>query len=186
MIDPTVELSQKDERDWQAERQEEIAAICWQKCKECNGHGYTGPHHWEAEDAGPDYIFQTDCGNCDHTGHIQLHDPQRVEALYDAADDARERMGVECYTRIAGALALAIEGAVSLPWPPTVASQTVEGKHYTVTYPEGCDCYDAFYRAPMISSQPACKHQVAVWLVKAADEKMAADEQFIREEKAYE
>ena len=185
MIDPTVELSQKDERDWQAERQEEIAAICWQKCKECNGHGYTGPHHWEAEDAGPDYIFQTDCGNCDHTGHIQRHDPQRVEALYDAADDARERMGVECYTRIAKALALAIEGAGFLSSPATIASQTVEGKVYTITYPEGCDCYDAYYRAPKIGGRPACKHQVAVWLVKTAERKMVADTQFIREEKGY-
>ena len=183
-MDPTVELSQKDERDWQAERREEIAALCWEKCLECNGQGYT-IEYWVADDGGPDYALKPTCLGCDGTGDIQLHDPLRVMALFDAADDARERMGVECYTRITCALSLAIEGAVSLPWPPTVASQTVEGKVFTVTYPEGCDCYDAYYRAPTIDGQAACKHQIAVWLVKSADKKMAADTQFIREEKAY-
>ena len=160
MYDPTVELSQKDERDWRAERREDIAAICWRECPDCNGHGYTGPHHWEAEDAGPDYIFQTDCGKCDHTGHIQLHDPLRVLALFDAADDARERMGVECYTRIASALSLAIDEAVKLSSLIVVDSASVPDKFRTVSY-------------------------MAIWLVKAAEKKMAADEQFIREEKAY-
>ena len=174
MIDPTVELSQKDERDWRAERQEEIASICWQKCEECNGLGFS-IEHWPSDDGGPDYVLKPTCLGCKGERRIQLHDPLRVSALFDAADDARERMGVECYTRIASALSLAIEGAVSLPWPPTVASQTVEGKVYTVTYPEGCDCYDAYYRAPTIDSQPACKHQVAVWLVKSVEKKMTAD-----------
>ena len=166
-MDPTVELTEQDERDWQDERQEEIAGICWQKCSACNGRGYSR-ERWPADDGGPEYVLRPSCPDCAGDGHVQLHDPQRVEALYAAADDARERMGVEIYTRIASALSLAIEGAVSLPWPPTVNSQTIEGKIYTVTYPEGCDCYDAYYRAPMISSQPACKHQIAVWLVKEA------------------
>ena len=184
MHDPTVELSAQDERDWQEERQEEIAAICWQKCPDCNGRKYT-VEHWPDPLGGPDHVLRPTCLGCDGQGDIQLHDPLRVQALFDAADDARERMGVECYTRIAKALALAIEGAVSLPWPPTVASQTVKGKIYTITT-RGCDCYDAYYRAPVISDQPACKHQVAVWLVKAAEKKMAEEAQFVREERGYE
>ncbi|MCK5307186.1 MAG: zinc finger-like domain-containing protein [Zetaproteobacteria bacterium] len=184
-MDPTVELSAQDERDWRAERQEEIAAICWQKCEGCNGRGWNG-QHWEGYGPGDaEYFVRVTCPHCDGQGQIQLHDPWRVTALYAAADDAREEMGVLCYTRIASALSLAIEGAVSLPWPPTVASQTVKGKIYTITT-RGCDCYDAYYRAPVISDQPACKHQVAVWLVKAAEKKMAEEAQFVREERGYE
>ena len=184
-MDPTVELSQKDERDWRAERQEEIATICWKKCKECNGLGFT-IEHWPADDGGPDYVLKPTCLGCEGERRIQLHDPLRVSALFDAADDARERMGVACYTRIACALSLAIEGAVNLSTPPTVESESVTGKIYTITSPEGCDCYDAYYRALKINGRPACKHLIAVWLVNTAEKKMAADTQFIREEKAYE
>ena len=184
MHDPTVELSQKDERDWQAERREEIAAICWKKCEECNGRGYT-IERWSADDGGPDYVLRPTCLGCEGEGIFQLHDPWRVEALFDAADDARERMGILCYTRIASALALVICGAVNLSSPVTVASASVPDRVYTITYPEGCDCYDAYYRAPKVGHIPACKHQIAVWLVKAAEKKMVPDEAFIREERGY-
>lgn len=159
MIDPTVELSAKDERDWRAERQEEIAAICWQKCKGCNGIGFT-TEHWPADDDGPDYVLHPTCLGCTDEGQIQLHDPLRVSALFDAADDARERMGVGLYTRITSALSLAIEGAVNISLPTTVASVLVPDKFYTVSY-------------------------IAIWLVKAAEKKMAEDVAFIQEERAY-
>ena len=186
MHDPTVELSQKDERDWRAERQEEIAAICWQKCEECNGYGHH-KEYWPADDGGPDYVLRPGCLGCEGQGHIQLHDPQRVAALYDAADDARERLGVWCYTRIISALTLAIEGAVDVDESNTmlVASQSVEGKKYLISKAYGCNCYDACHRAPWINHLPHCKHQIAVWLVNTAEEKMVADTQFIREEKGY-
>ena len=189
MTDPTVELSAQDERDWQAERQEDITSICWQKCQGCNGRGFH-VDHWEAYDQqdreGGEYILKVSCPYCEGQGHIQVHDPLFVEALYEAADDARERMGVGCYTRIVSALSLAICEAVSLAGAlATVASATVPDKTYTITYPEGCDCYDAHYRALKIGGWPACKHQIAVWLVKAAEKKMAADELLIREEKDY-
>ena len=125
MNDPTVELTEQDERNWRAERQEEIAALCWQKCQECSGRGFT-IEHWPADDGGLDHVLKPTCPTCEGERRIFLDDPWRVGALYDAADDARETMGVECYTRIPCALSLAIKGAVSLPWPPTVASQTVE------------------------------------------------------------
>ena len=185
MHDPTVELSAQDERQWQAERQEDIAAICWKECPDCNGRGWL-VKHWEAEDGGPDYTIRIPCVRCRGKRNIQLHDPLRVEALYTAADDARRRMGVGLYTRIASALSLAIGGAVMiLSSPVTVASASVTHKVHTITYPEGCDCYDAHYRATKFGHIPACKHQIAVWLVKAAEKKMAEAEQFIREERGY-
>ncbi len=173
MHDPTVELTERDERDWQDERQEEIAAICWQKCPACNGRGYDR-QRWPADDGGPEYLLRPSCPECAADGHIQLHDPQRVEALYAAADDARERMGVWCYTRIASALALAINGGVTFieDRGATVESQTIENKFYTVPCGQGCNCYDAFLRAPKIDGIPHCKHQIAVWLVKAAEKRM--------------
>ena len=174
-MDPTVDLSAHDESVWQAERQEEIAAICWQKCPACNGRGYSR-EHWPADDGGPEYLLRPSCPDCAADGHIQLHDPQRVEALFAAADDARERMGVWCYTRIASALSLAIDGAVTLEiYPgglPAVESATIGGKVYSFD-PQGCPCYDASYRAPRIDSIPHCKHQIAVWLVKTAEKKMS-------------
>ena len=181
-MDPTVELVEQDERDWQAERQEELAAISWQKCEDCNGLGFN-VEHLEA-DAGifppgrygyaePDYVLHNPCETCDGQGHIQLHDPVRVTALFAAADDARERMGVWCYTRIASALSLAINGNVSfnLDGTITVKSATVNGGFYHVAV--CCDCYDAYYQAPKIEGKPHCKHQIAVWLVKTAEKKMS-------------
>lgn len=171
-MDPTVELSARENRDLMAERAAEIAAICWQECPNCKGRKIV-VQHWEADDGGPDHVLTGSCARCDGTGTIQLHDPYEVEALYDAADDARAEMGVWCYTRIDRALSLAINGAVSGTDDETamVASETSEGKNYYVT-PRNCGCHDAHYRAPMIEGKPACKHQIAVWLVKAAEKKI--------------
>ena len=163
MTDPTVELSVQDEREFQAQRHEEIAAICWQKCTDCNGHGWPVQHR-ESDDGGPDYTFHIACGRCGGEGHIQLHDPWRVTALYDAADDAREELGVWCYTRISKALALAVNGAVILEDD----GYKIKGKAYTIT-PQGCNCLDAYHRAPKINDIPRCKHLVAVHLVQAAE-----------------
>ena len=176
-MDPTFDLSAHDESVWQAERQEEIASICWQKCEGCNGRGWNGQHE---EGYGPndaEYFLRITCHACEGEGHVQLHDPDRVTALYDAADDARERMGVWCYTRIASALSLAINGAVDIDESRLatilVASQSAEGKFYLISHDCGCNCYDAHYRAPRIDGIPHCKHQIAVWLVKAAEKKMS-------------
>jgi len=174
MSDPTIELSERDELDWKIERSNEIAAICWKKCEECNGRGF-GIDHWAADDDGPEYTLRNDCHACEGEGHIQLHDPWRIEALYDAADDARIELGIWCFTRISKALALAISGNVTLWERPsknaTVKSETVLHQFHTVT-PQGCGCQDAYYRAPKINDVPRCKHQIAVWLVKAAEHKM--------------
>lgn len=179
MTDPTVELSVQEDAEFQAARHEEIAAICWQKCRRCLGRGYT-VSHWEAdnkEDAA--YVLKVECPHCAFQGQIQLHDPWRVTALYDAADDARQEMGVWCYTRIASALALAVNGNVRIIEKVEinkaivkVKSDTVEGKDYHVFPYQGCDCQDAHYRAPKINDIPHCKHQIAVLLVKAAEHKM--------------
>jgi len=177
VTDPTVELSVKDELDWKIERSNEIAAICWQKCESCNGRGFH-VEHWEADQiinpqAGTsDYVMHVPCQPCDGKGQIQLHDPWRVTALYDAADDARAELGAWCYVRITRALALAVNGNVSfnLDGTITVKSATVDGEFYHVAV--CCDCQDAYHRAPKINNKPACKHQIAVWLVKAAERKM--------------
>ena len=167
----TVEISQQQQEDaeFQAQRHEEIAAICWRRCEDCNGRGYHRTYWVDDESGGCDYVLKPTCENCEG-GHIQLHDPWRVEALYDAADDAREELGVWCFTRIASALALAINGNVYKGGPCTVASATEDGKLYLIA--PFCNCLDAFHRAPMINDKPACKHQIAVWLVKAAERKM--------------
>ena len=34
----------------------------------------------------------------------------------------------------------------------------------------GCNCPDAAHGAPMITGKPACKHQLAIWLLIKADE----------------
>jgi len=173
-MDPTVELSARENRDLAAERAEEIAAICWQECPECKGRGFN-IQHWDYEmPNGPEYVLKITCARCDGTGTIQLHDPYEVEALYDAADDVREEMGVWCYTRIAKALSLAINGAVTFieDKGATVESESAKYKFYTVSFDRGCNCFDASYRAPMIEGKPACKHQIAVWLVKAAEKKI--------------
>jgi len=170
-VDPTVELSVKDELDWMIERSNEIAAICWQKCPVCNGRGET-LERWEAEDGGPDFVLHPLCDGCSGQCYIQLHDPWRIEALYDAADDARKEMGVWCYTRITKALALAVNGAVEIDIDGiiTVQSETGDGNYYLVTI---CwNCLDAHHRAPKMNDVPHCKHQIAVLLVNAAKEKM--------------
>ena len=170
-MDPTVELTEQDERDWQAERQEDIASICWQKCSDCNGQGFY-IEHWPSDDDGPDYVLKPTCLGCDGQRRIQLHDPQRIGALFAAADDARDKFGVWCYTRIASALSLAIDGAVDLASRAAVESATIRGKVYSFD-PHKCTCYDAHYRAPRIDGIPHCKHQIAVWLVKTAEKKMS-------------
>lgn len=169
MTDPTVELSAQDEREFQYKRHDEIAAICWTKCDNCNGRG-SNVEHWEADDNGPEYVLCQECPICDGEGQIQLHDSWRVEALYDAADDAREEFGVWCYTRIVKGLALAIDNQVIL----NISGHKIKDKKYTVTE-QGCNCFDAYYRAPKINDIPHCKHQIAVLLVKAAEHKMYED-----------
>jgi len=175
MTDPTVELSEKDELDWKIERSNEIAAICWKKCSDCNGRGYHRTMWVDEEAGGCDYVLKPTCETCESEGQIQLHDPWRVEALYDAADDARREMGVWCYTRIASALVLAVNEGVTLWERPsknaTVKSETAPDQFYTVT-PQGCGCQDAYYRAPKINDIPHCEHQISVLLVKAAEHKM--------------
>ena len=173
----TVEISQKQQEDaeFAAARHEEIAAICWKKCESCNGRGFH-VEHWEAYDTeDAEYILKVECTHCTGEGEKQIKDPWRVTALYDAADDAREELGVWCYTRITKALALAVNGNVTLWARPsknaTVKSETGFHQFYTVT-PQGCGCQDAYYRAPKINDVPRCKHQIAVWLVKAAEHKM--------------
>jgi len=166
----------KDELDWKIERSNEIAAICWKKCEGCNGRGFN-VEHWEADQiinpqAGTlDYEMHVPCpARCDK-GQIQLHDPWLVTALYDAADDAREELGVWCFTRISKALALAINEGVYKGGPCTVASATEDGKLYLIGA-QGCNCLDAHHRAPKINDKPHCKHFIAVELVKAAEHKM--------------
>ena len=168
----TVEISQKQQEDaeFAAARHEEIAAICWQKCENCNGRGYHRTYWVDEEDGGCDYVLKPPCANCEG-GQIQLHDPWRVEALYDAADDAREELGVWCYTRISKALALAVNEAVTLGDVISVASETIEGMRYTLNN-SNCACLDAYHRAPKIDDIPHCKHFIAVELVKAAEHKM--------------
>ena len=164
MTDPTVELSERDELDWKIERSNEIAAICWRKCEECNGRGWHA-QHWEGDLIyAPEYILRLTCKDCNGQGDIQIHDPWRVEALYDAADDAREQMGAWCYTRISKALVLAVNEAVILEDD----GYKIKGKAYTIT-PQGCNCLDAYHRAPKINDIPRCKHLVAVHLVQYAE-----------------
>lgn len=184
MTDPTIELSVKDELDWKIERSNEIAAICWKKCEGCNGRGFN-IEHWEADEiinpqAGTsDYVMRVPCAKCKGEGEKQLHDPWRVEALYDAADDARKELGVWCYTRITSALVLAVNEGVDLngtvDFAPrldgdVVVTNSESGKRYLIR--GRCNCYDSYYKAPKINGKPHCKHFIAVELVKAANKKM--------------
>ena len=178
MSDPTIELSVKDELDWKIERSNEIAAICWQKCEDCNGRGYHRTYWVDDEAGGCDYVLKPTCANCEG-GHIQLHDPWRIEALYDAADDAREELGVWCYTRITQALVLTVDEGVDLngtvDFAPrqdgdVVVTNSETGKRYLIR--GRCNCYDSYYKAPKINGKPHCKHFIAVELVKAAERKM--------------
>jgi hypothetical protein len=163
MHDPTYETFYREERDLATEREEEIKMLCWQECANCRGRGYT-VEHWEAEDDGPDYALKAPCGACDEEGHIQIHDPLIVSELLDAADHLRQKCGVWCYTRIAAGLSLAINDAVG-PDFKTVKSASVKDRVYHI-YIDGCDCYDARFRAPKINHIPHCKHYFAVQMAK--------------------
>jgi len=164
MYDPTVELTYREERELETARQEQIKDLCWLECSECRGRGYT-VEHWEAEDAGPDYVLRTPCGACDEEGHIQINDPVIVSDLLDAADALRLKLGVWCYTRIAAGLSLAIEGAVG-PDFKTCKSASVKGRVYEIGF-DGCNCFDAHFRAPKINHIPHCKHYIAALLARA-------------------
>ena len=159
----TVEISQQQQEDaeFAAARHEEIAAICWRVCRHCSGRGFNVEH---LEGDPHEYILKATCPHCKGQGEMQLHDPWRVEALYDAADDARETLGEWCYTRISKALGLAVNGAVTLEDD----GYKIKGKAYTIT-PQGCNCLDAHYKAPKIDNIPRCKHLIAVHLVQAAE-----------------
>lgn len=164
MHDPTAELDYREERDLATEREEEIKQLCWQECASCRGRGYT-VEHWEADDTSMfEYMVRRECGECDGEGHIQIHDPLIVSELLDAAECLRQRCGVWCYTRIAAGLSLAIDGFVS-PDFKQVHSASIKGRWYHIGL-DGCDCYDARFRAPKINHIPHCKHYFAVQLAK--------------------
>lgn len=48
-----------------------------------------------------------------------------------------------------------------------VKSQSGNGTYHVSG--NGCDCYDARHNAPEVQDKPACKHQIAVWLVLKAE-----------------
>jgi len=98
---------------------------------------------------------------------------RRLEALkpyiHQAYALAAVALGAKVNGRLERALELALSGAVTLLGADLarVRSAKGNGDYYTVN--GKCTCPDASGRAPMVNSHPACKHQLAVWLLRRAE-----------------
>lgn len=95
---------------------------------------------------------------------------RREAALEEAYHAALAGLPTETEERLGRAYGLALAGAVVLneDGSATVASQSTTGVHYPVN--GRCTCPDARNGAPVVRGVPACKHQIAVWLVKKSQE----------------
>ena len=171
MYDVTVAHAERENVQELWERQKEIDGHCWRACTTCHGKGFSSSV-WEAKDGGPDYVLRVNCMDCDGMGTVQIDDPNYVQALYNAADDLREEMGIEFHVRIFKGLALAIDRAVTLgKYNVEVRSQSVEDRVYELL--DGiCTCPDAEYQAPKVDGLPVCKHRIAMWLVVEAQKEV--------------
>ena len=84
-------------------------------------------------------------------------------ALHEAAAQAYEALPTACERRIINAVTLVMLDAVTRKGDGfKVRSQTGRDIYYDVN--GRCNCPDARNGAPQVDGQPACKHQIAVWL----------------------
>jgi Ribonuclease G/E len=92
--------------------------------------------------------------------------------LADAYAAAKRALPEAVDGRLERGLELALAGAVSLQGEgqAVVKSQKEADTSYTVN--GKCNCPDAQGRAPMVDGHPACKYQIAVWLIRKAHELM--------------
>ena len=92
--------------------------------------------------------------------------------LADAYTAAKRALPEAVDGRLERGLELALAGAVSLQGEgqAVVKSQKEADTSYTVN--GKCNCPDAQGRAPMVDGHPACKYQIAVWLIRKAHELM--------------
>ena len=86
--------------------------------------------------------------------------------LYDLAASAAHTLPAACEKRLVKAIALVEAGAVERTVNGyAVVSQSNAETAYYVSDAYGCDCPDT-QRAPIVAGRTACKHQIAVWLLR--------------------
>ena len=106
------------------------------------------------------------CQSCRHEVAKAQYRPTALEAALKVAS---ERLPAMLHGRLLQGHDLALSGYVARSGAGgVVKSQTTE-RVYRITA-AGCQCEDAWYSAPTIAGKPACKHQLAIWLLIKADE----------------
>lgn len=120
-----------------------------------------------------DYCQRPTSNERDADDELRCHQCRHAEAkrqrgngqLRAATHAALAKLPAALNDRIHKAHDLALSGYVSRNGAGyIVKSQTGNGTYHVNRH--GCDCLDAAHRAPKIGGRPACKHQIAVWLVK--------------------
>jgi len=92
--------------------------------------------------------------------------------LGDAYAAAKRALPEAVNGRLERGLELALAGAVSLQGEGQAVVKSQKDADATYTVNGKCNCPDAQGQAPQVNGRPACKHQIAVWLVQKANELM--------------
>ena len=101
-------------------------------------------------------------------------------ALHAVAAQAYEALPPACERRIINAVTLVMLDAVTKnDVGYNVRSQTGRDIFYHVN--GRCNCPDAKKGAPQVDGQPACKHQIAIWLMLRAEK---AERELIEQQEA--
>ena len=98
--------------------------------------------------------------------------PKQLEAITYAYEAAKTTLPISVNGRLERALRLAVSGAVKLqPEGALVCSQNGHGVYKVNGY--NCTCPDD---APHLGQHKLCKHKLAYWLIKKANELTVLDE----------
>ncbi len=96
--------------------------------------------------------------------YIRRAHAQMATKLTDGADGRLNR-----------ALDLALNGAVQLLGDDRATVRSQHGAATTYAVDDRCNCPDAQTSAPMVDGHPACKHLIAVWMVRKAEDLMTVE-----------
>lgn len=124
-----------------------------------------------------DFCQRPTSNDRDADGELLCHQCRQADAkqrsngqLNAATSAALAKLPAELNDRILKAADLVSSGYVrqnGAGW--IVRSQFEAGQSYHVNN-YGCTCPDAAYQAPAVAGRRACKHQIAVWLVKKQEQ----------------
>jgi len=106
------------------------------------------------------------CASCRHDLAKAQYRPTALEAALKVAS---ERLPATLNERLLQAHDLALSDHVARDGAGWMVKSQASERVYRITA-AGCSCEDAWYSAPTIAGLPACKHQLATWLLVKADE----------------